>query len=101
MTGALGLLGPELLGAKRIGILRFPAKGTAGTAPAPPPIHQLPYEPHKFGRLEGLGEKGINAEVEPLSTSYCVQALTMARGRFRVRRRHAAGRRYATRRAEA
>jgi hypothetical protein len=29
------------------------------------PPHQLPYESHKFGRLEGLGEKGVDTDVEP------------------------------------
>lgn len=71
MTGALGLLGPDLLGAELIRTERFSAKGTATTgptpapAPTPPPLHQLPYEPHEFGRFEGLGKKGVNADVEP------------------------------------
>lgn len=78
MTGALSLLGPKPLGTKRI-----PVEGTAAAlskrhavlttspatpatpGPTPPPLHQLPYQPHKFGRLEGLGEKGVDTDVEP------------------------------------
>lgn len=63
MPGTLGLLGPELIGTERL-----PAKGPATTGPAPapipPPLHQLPYEPHKFGRFKRLGKKGVNADVE-------------------------------------
>lgn len=63
MPGTLGLLGPELIGTERL-----PAKGTATTGPAPaptpPPLHQLPYEPHEFGRFKRLGKKGVNADVE-------------------------------------
>lgn len=62
MPGTLGLLGAKLIRTERL-----PAKGTATTAPtpAPPPLHQLPYEPHEFGRFKGLGKKGVNADVEP------------------------------------
>jgi hypothetical protein len=28
-------------------------------------LDQLPYELHKFGRLEGLGEEGVDADIEP------------------------------------
>lgn len=37
---------------------------TAFVAPTPSPLHQLPYEPYEFGRLEGLGEKRVDAHVE-------------------------------------
>lgn len=30
-----------------------------------PQLHQLPYEPDKFRRLEGLGKEGVHADVEP------------------------------------
>lgn len=37
---------------------------TASVFPAPSPLHQLPYEPYEFGRLEGLGEERVDAHVE-------------------------------------
>lgn len=31
---------------------------------AVPALHQLPHEPDEFGRLEGLGEEGVDTDVE-------------------------------------
>lgn len=30
----------------------------------PRPLDQLPYEPHEFGGFEGLGEEGVDADIE-------------------------------------
>lgn len=91
MPGALGLLGAELLRTERLRrpkgssntpntpntpdtrdsidtFERHPVVTTtpaAASAPTPPTLHQLPYKPHEFGRLEGLGEEGVNAHIKP------------------------------------
>lgn len=70
-AGALGTLGV-------VGVLA-PAErdaGGGGAVDADPvrhalavtgsrPLHQLPHEGDEFGRFEGLGEKGVDADVEP------------------------------------
>ena len=37
----------------------------APAPPTPPPLGQLPHEAHEFGRFEGLGEEGVDADIQP------------------------------------
>ncbi len=56
--GPLGLTEPE----------NTPEPGLTAlspASPAPPSLDQLLYETHEFGRLEGLGKKGVDPHVQP------------------------------------
>lgn len=64
-----GLAGNELprspTGTSTHGTHRSPSPRVGNrTDPPPPSTDQLPNGPHKFGRLEGLGEEGVDPDVE-------------------------------------
>ncbi len=52
-------------GARTKGATDGEAIGRITRLAAPPPLDQLPYESDEFGRFEGLGEKRVDADVEP------------------------------------
>ncbi len=56
--GPLGLTDPE--NAPQLGVIALTA-----APPTPLPLDQLLYEAHEFGRLEGLGEESVDADVQP------------------------------------